>query len=278
MSCPWSCHDSSCLTLVTLTLPPRPTVFNTATKTWSTLPSQSGVTSRSDFACWTLDTRIFCTGGYSADYSRALNTTIVLNTTDGTSLFRTGLVADRLVQSGDCRAQVLGGQVYVFGGFTTDFCTPLASVEKYDPVANTWSLKAPMFVARGCPADLVINQTLYAIGGEQKDAQCATSVPIGNIGMYNTTANAWSTNPYPLAIPRFRFSAAAYKNKIYDFGGQGPALTVNGVLVYPVLARVYSLDVSLIGPIPSTINAGSAAQPAALLSAAAMLVAAACMW
>ena len=33
----------------------------------------------------------------------------------------------------------------------------------------------------------------------------------------------------PLAIPRFRFSAAKYLNKIYDFGGQGPALTLNGV-------------------------------------------------
>lgn len=243
-------------------------VFNVKNLSWSTLPYQNGLTQRSDFACWVNGTKIACTGGYNADYSLAYNSTIVMDVRTG--LFSAGLIPDRLVQSGDCRAQILGNKVFVFGGFnvSSGFCNPLASLEMFDASTNSWTMMNPMKLARGNPADVTINGLIYAIGGEHKDAQCNLSVPIGNVGVYNPLTNAWTDYPFPLALPRFRFSAATFQSKIYDLGGQGPTTYLNGSLypVYPVLSLVYALDVSVITPTGS-----SPSEPSSSLSTGAIV-------
>ncbi len=86
-------------------------VYTIGSQSWSQLPAQNGMTRRSDFACWPLASKIYCTGGYNANYSMAYKSTIVLDLNSAAKVFQAGVAADRAVESGDCRALVLDGKV-----------------------------------------------------------------------------------------------------------------------------------------------------------------------
>ncbi len=50
-------------------------------------------------------------------------------------------------------ATAVNGKLYLIGGWSNFFGTPLASVYEYDPVADSWSAPlAPIPTARGTPA------------------------------------------------------------------------------------------------------------------------------
>jgi hypothetical protein len=69
-------------------------------------------------------------------------------------------------------AAVANGRIYAIGGQgpTIDIDTALASVEIYDPVANTWSAGQPMPNGRyGCAA-ASLNGTIYVAGGVEAGA------------------------------------------------------------------------------------------------------------
>ena len=66
---------------------------------------------------------------------------------------------------------VLGGMIYAVGGQNGD-APPLAngtlaSVEKYNPAANSWTPVAPMTEERNGPSVGVLGGLLYAVGGDQ---------------------------------------------------------------------------------------------------------------
>jgi len=58
----------------------------------------------------------------------------------------------------------VGGKVYVFGGETLG-SPGLATVETYDPIADTWTPKTPMPTSRRGAAAAVVNGKVYIIGG-----------------------------------------------------------------------------------------------------------------
>jgi N-acetylneuraminic acid mutarotase len=69
-------------------------------------------------------------------------------------------------------ATVANGKIYAIGGQgpTIDIDTALASVEIYDPVANTWSAGKPMPNGRyGCAAAF-LNGSIYVAGGVEAGA------------------------------------------------------------------------------------------------------------
>lgn len=216
-------------------------VFNTKTQTWSTLPDQQGITAISDGASFSIGTKLYITGGYTSDYT-PLQSTIVLDTSVTPLQFVKGTVANRTVGSGDNGAVTIGGYGYVFGGFSTDFCKPLTSLEKYDPVSNTWTALASFPQGRGDMAYAVVKDHLFIMGGETKDATCALSVPVADVQMYSPDKNTWKSVS-PIAISRFRFSGGGWEagTSIFDIGGQA---TNSKDGYYVVLNDVYSLDVS----------------------------------
>jgi hypothetical protein len=58
----------------------------------------------------------------------------------------------------------LSGRLYALGGHTTGGVAT-AVVESYDPVANNWTLRAPISIARNGLAAAVVGSTLYVVGG-----------------------------------------------------------------------------------------------------------------
>ena len=68
---------------------------------------------------------------------------------------------------------------YAIGGFiSTDFCHASSVVEIYDIVENKWILETNLTYPRGAPSLGALNDQIFAIGGETKDATCVYSIPV----------------------------------------------------------------------------------------------------
>eukprot|EP00455_Lapot_gusevi_P041775 TRINITY_DN4884_c0_g1_i1.p1 TRINITY_DN4884_c0_g1~~TRINITY_DN4884_c0_g1_i1.p1 ORF type:complete len:400 (-),score=150.85 TRINITY_DN4884_c0_g1_i1:192-1304(-) len=235
-------------------------VYDISANAWTTLPSQRGVTDFSDSVSFVSGTKMYVTGGYNANYD-ALNTTVVLDTADGTNLFRAGLVPNKPTRSGDSMAEFYNGKAYVIGGFTSDdgFCRPRNTLEVYDVASNTWTIKASMLAGRGDAAISRVKNMLFLLGGESKETGvlCASgprSVPLDSVEYYSIDENMW--RPYGrIAISRFRFGSSSYGNTVYDVGGQGMN-TFNGTAepYHPVIDQVWALDVSSVFSTSSAIS------------------------
>jgi len=235
---------------------PEVDVYDITLGTWSVLPDQGGVTSVSDASAFVIDSKLYVSGGYSAGYA-PLASTMVLDTTANQLIFSADLVADKLIAAGDNGALAVGKYAYVFGGFGSDWSAPIASVECYDSVLNTWSSLADMVSARADMAFAVVNTTLFVIGGETKDS-IGNSVALANVELYNTLFHSWEIVS-PIAIPRFRFTSAGWEDmqRIFDIGGQlsfSSSDTVSSNDFYTVLNKVYSASVADVIPSPQPVD------------------------
>jgi N-acetylneuraminic acid mutarotase len=98
---------------------------------------------------------------------------------------------------------VIGGQIYAVGGeHSTDSSTAQADLDRYDPVANTWTVLAPMPFARSHLMDstFVSGGKLFTAGG------WTTSVVSAAVIAYDPATNTWETMA---SLPEARTSATA---------------------------------------------------------------------
>jgi len=124
-------------------------------------------------------------GGYTA----AVTNTIlaydpVANTWDST--LPNMSVARRYFQAG-----VIGGQIYVAGGYTGSTYT--TSTEVYDPVANSWTARAAMPAGWTQAADGVKHDRyLVLAGGYYGSSSTASNTAL----FYDSVTNTWALLPY----------------------------------------------------------------------------------
>jgi kelch-like protein 2/3 len=71
---------------------------------------------------------------------------------------------------------VVNGVLYVLGGWNYSTSNPRATVEVYDPEANSWTRKGPMPTSRGGLAVGVVNDVVYAVGGYDQTNGVLTTV------------------------------------------------------------------------------------------------------
>jgi len=105
---------------------------------------------------------------------------------------------------------VINDKIYVAGGEGTPSQREL---EVYDPVANTWTVKAPMSVGRNHTAGGVIDGKFYVAGGR------GTANAGNALEVYNPVTNTWSTLP-PMPTGRSGVAAAVVDNELWVFGGE----------------------------------------------------------
>jgi len=223
---------------------PEVDVFDATAMSWSTLPLQlDGIMNYSDSAAFVIGTKIYVTGGWAPFYDYTLNTTIVLDTSDGTNAFKAGVVPSKSVTHGDLGANTVNGKGYVFGGFNLLGPQPLKSLEEYDPSTNTWTLKASFIHPRGDMASAVVGNELFVIGGEAKLADNTTSYAVGDVEQWDQPTNTWKERT-PISETKFRFTRASWGSWIFDFGGQESEQTTvgGGIPYYPIDGHVFGLN------------------------------------
>jgi N-acetylneuraminic acid mutarotase len=108
---------------------------------------------------------------------------------------------------------VINNRIYVAGGTGGT----QREVEVYDPVANTWTLLAPMSIGRNHCAGVAIGGRFYVVGGRGfPDSDTALEV-------YDPAANTW-TDRARMPTGRSGIGAGVVSNRMYVFGGEIPAL------------------------------------------------------
>src|SRR5439155_1448475 len=209
--------------------------------------------SRQELATGVLNDKVYVVGGYDAD-AHSTGTVQVYNPTTDTWTLAQALP----IAVNHNAAAVAGGKLYSFGaGVGETFVydpnsnswaarasshyvhrgtaavgvsnstievtggegTPSQrELEVFDPVANTWTVKAPMSVPRNHTGGGVINGKFYVVGGRAGPSTDALEV-------YNPQTNTWSTLA-PMPTARSGFAAAVVNNELWVFGGEDPQTLV----------------------------------------------------
>jgi N-acetylneuraminic acid mutarotase len=107
------------------------------------------------------------------------------------------------------------GKLYAIGGY--EGRANSAAVEAYDPVRNSWSVRAPLPTPRDHLATTTAAGKLYSIGGRLKgDYHRNLSVT----EVYDPLSDKWSKAP-DLPTARSGITAAEAGGRVYVFGGEG---------------------------------------------------------
>lgn len=119
-------------------------------------------------------------------------------------------------------AVTVDGVVYVIGGTSWNPatghnpCTPLATVEAYNPATGAWSPRAPMPTARWNTAAAEIAGKIYVVGG---DVGCGHRTSA--VEEYDPASNTWTVKS-PLPKPRSGPTTAVLNGILYAIGGVSP--------------------------------------------------------
>ena len=202
---------------------------------------------------------IYVFGGYSRGKIRGekdLKTVEVYNTRTNTW----SRTRDMPTLRRGFKTAVADGKIYVIGGAIFDrqrdvrVATDL--VEAYDPLTERWKKQASMPTKRMWIDTAVVNNKIYAIGGEvspRHDVPPADEF-FTRIEEYNPRIDRWRKRP-DMPMLRFSFSTVAIDKKIYLIGGytRDPEFkTLTSIDVYePSLNRwgaIPPLPVSKIAP------------------------------
>ncbi|MBE9059512.1 kelch repeat-containing protein [cf. Phormidesmis sp. LEGE 11477] len=119
-------------------------------------------------------------------------------------------------------AAVINGKMYVVGGrqFTEQengeyANVNVASLEVYDPAAESWETLAPLPQAAGGITAAVLDGKLYAFGGEQWVPE---KTVIAESWVYDPASDQWTAAP-DMPTPRHGIAAGVIGNRIYVLGG-----------------------------------------------------------
>jgi len=203
--------------------------YNVLTDTWELFVDWANATS--DGVAFGFGDLLYIVGGYDQVYNSQATMTVI-NTTTGDFL-PAGDYPEMAYPRGDTQiAKLADDEFYVVGGwdsFSADgFCYPSHDVEKYTVSSNTWMTMDMMSYGRGDLAMGVIDNQLFAVGGEQKEAGtfCSLSIPVNLVERFTSSANNW-TKEESIPDNLFRFIGATYNSStsshssaIYLFGGQ----------------------------------------------------------
>ena len=109
------------------------------------------------------------------------------------------------------QACVLGGMIYVAGGYDADLMD-LNSMLRYDPSSDTWSEVAPMSQARFNFGMFVAGSCIYAVGGFGDDGSILASME-----KYEAESDRWSA-ACSMAGPRSRFQTCVLttQDNVFD--------------------------------------------------------------
>lgn len=124
-------------------------------------------------------------------------------------------------QRGAAMVGVVGGRIYVAGGFRG---AAVADFSSYDTSSDTWTILPSLPTARDHGVGGAVGTVLYAIGG--RDSAPASHVP--RVDAFDTVGGAWSPRA-PLPTSRGGAAAGVLDGTILVAGGEGNPGSPRGV-------------------------------------------------
>ena len=212
--------------------------FDTVRETWTTLPPAGDYPSGlgSDNSCTTVGDSVYVMGGYPQFYEPAFTSTFAFTPS---ALAPAPLWVEKRGTMNTPRGDFASvgtadGRVFVYGGYSTAagsswFCTPLSSVEVYNPATDEWTNSPATMLVPAAEKDdgLLLNGRVYAFGGETKEVAvgCTDTDIMPLSGVYSVDPSApgggtWRSEA-TLPTPIMRFAATELDGAVYIFGGQG---------------------------------------------------------
>jgi len=132
-----------------------------------------------------------------------------------TDLFAWETKAPSPIARYESNGAVVGGKVYVFGGFTGSNIQTTARSDLYDPATNTWKRIADMPVQLTHSPAVVVGEEVWLVGGFVGDHPGPSTA---DVWIYNTRTNAWRKGP-SLPLRRGAGGAALVGREMHFFGG-----------------------------------------------------------
>lgn len=187
----------------------------------SQLPTQ-----RKAFSTAVVDGKIYLIGGTRFGNRRGpfgLSTVEVYDPQDN----RWHRAADMPTPRAQPETAVVAGKIYVLGGYNgidnriVNIKT-LKVVEVYDPQTDTWEKKQDMSLPRLYFGVGVVNNKIYAIGGEARleDKNPGAPERLNLVAAYDADTDAW-TKRAKMPTRRDGVETAVVNDSIYVFGGSG---------------------------------------------------------
>jgi hypothetical protein len=118
--------------------------------------------------------------------------------------------ADAPTRRSEVAAAVLGGRIFVVGGFGSGTG---GLVEAYDPAADRWERHAPLPVGLHHTAAVAFDNRLFVAGG-YRDGWTAEA----SVFAYDPTADRWQARR-PMPTARGALTAVVFRGQVYAFGG-----------------------------------------------------------
>ncbi|HET9673163.1 MAG TPA: kelch repeat-containing protein [Gaiellaceae bacterium] len=122
-------------------------------------------------------------------------------------------------------AVVLGGKIYVIGGFDGTSNVPTDRVDVYDLASRAWGRAAPLPAPRGGHAAVALDGKIHVLGGGNEVSTLADH------SVYDPATNRWSRLA---SLRRSKGSPAAvvFGGRIYSVGGRSGNLDYGDVDIY----------------------------------------------
>ena len=160
--------------------------------------------------------------------------------------------APSLIKRTEVAAAMIGGKIYVVGGFeepslgnVLNFAiTP--AVEEYDPATDRWTAKAPMPVGLHHVGIGVVGGRLFIIGG-YKQSGLSVWGPVASVYIYDPATDAWSERA-PMPTARGALSVTVHEGKLYAIGGYEGRANSAAVEVYDPVRNSWSPRAALPTP------------------------------
>lgn len=181
---------------------------------------------RGEHTAVVMDGKIYVAGGRfkrvaeSADFNDHFDTASVLVFDPITQEWSS--IPDMPTARNSHAAAVIDGKMYVVGGRqfieqeSGEYANiNVASLEVYDPAADSWETLAPLPKAAGGIAAAAVDGKLYAFGGEQWVPE---KTVIAESWVYDPASDQWTALP-DMPTPRHGIAAGVIGNQIYVLGG-----------------------------------------------------------
>ncbi|MCC7537453.1 MAG: hypothetical protein IT379_14615 [Deltaproteobacteria bacterium] len=110
---------------------------------------------------------------------------------------------------------VVGGSVYLLGGFNESPGLPTARVSRYDAATDAWSARAALPTPRSAPGAFARGTIIYVLGG------FTGSRHLDDVVAYDTVADRHCVMSIRLPTPMSSFGVATVGSRVFLVGGDG---------------------------------------------------------